>query len=260
MKNTSYKIVLIGSGNVATQLGFALKKSKQNIVQVYSRNIKNAFSLAKLLKSDATNNVSKIISDADIYIIAIKDDEIASIAKKIKIENKIIVHTSGSVAIGVLKNMSKNYGVFYPLQTIAKNKKTNFSKIPICIEANNKSTFEILKQLASKISKHIYNIDSEQRKQIHLAAVFACNFTNQMYAIAEQILKQKKIPFTILYPLISETASKIKHNSPVLTQTGPAKRGDKKVMQEHLKLLSNKKDWAKLYSLISKQIAANKAQ
>jgi len=239
LKSQSLNIVLIGSGNVATQLGISLKNASHKIIQVFSIHKKNANTLAKLLKCDSTDNLSAISKGADIYIISIKDDTIISFTKKLKLNNKIVVHTSGSIEMEVLKFSSKNIGVFYPLQTISKNKKIDFTNIPICIEANNSSTLAILKSLAKSISNNVNSITSKQRKQIHLAAVFACNFSNHLYAIANTILKRNNLPLSLLYPLIDETATKIKHSSPAENQTGPAKRRDKKVMQEHIKLLGS---------------------
>lgn len=255
MKTTPLKIVVLGSGNVATQLSLTLKEAKHTILQVYSKQKSNADNLAKKLKCPATASISKINQHADLYIMAINDDAIKSFASKLSLNNKILLHTSGNVEMNVLKKVTNNIGVFYPLQTIHKSKKINFSNIPICLEANNSTTLKVLRKLAKSISNTIYLVNSDQRKQIHLAAVFACNFSNHLYIIAERILKKNNLPLNILFPLIEETTNKIKHQSPALLQTGPAIRGDNKVMQEHIKLLGNNKDLVTLYKLISKQIA-----
>jgi len=250
-------IILIGSGNVATQLGIAFKNAQCNIIQVYSKQKSTSSKLAKLLKCKSTNNIKSINLSADIYIIAINDDAIKDVAKQLKLKDKIIAHTSGSIDMIALKSTSSNIGIFYPLQTISKSKTIDFSKTPVCIEANNNTTLAILNSLAKKISNNIYVLSSNQRKQIHLAAVFACNFTNHLYIIAEKILQKNKLPLSILYPLIEETAIQIQKQSPTLLQTGPAKRGDKKVMQQHLQQLGVDKELKQLYQLISKQIAEN---
>jgi predicted short-subunit dehydrogenase-like oxidoreductase (DUF2520 family) len=153
----------------------------------------------------------------------------------------------------ILKSAAKNYGVFYPLQTFSKNKKADFKTIPICLEANNTSTLKVIQSLGKSISNNVRTINSEQRKVVHLSAVFACNFTNHFYAIASDILASKKLSLDILKPLIEETANKIKNNSPAKMQTGPAIRGDKKTMNAHLKLLENK-EYKKLYKLMSESI------
>ena len=248
-------ISIIGAGNLATQLGNALHKEGYLISQVYSRTQKNAAVLSKKLNAKPISNLKKLSTDASIYIIAVKDDAVEAVAKQLKLKDKIVVHTSGSVSINVLKNCSKNYGVFYPLQTFSKNKTANFKTIPVCIEASNNSTSTTLQYFAKSISGNVQKINSEQRKKIHLAAVFACNFSNHMYAIAETLLKKDKLSLDLLKPLIEETANKIKDNKPNTVQTGPAIRKDKKTMDGHLKLLSKEKDLQKIYTLISDSIA-----
>lgn len=248
------KISIIGSGNLATQLGLALHKEGYLISQVYSRNKKNASLLSKKIKAEAITDLKKLSKDSSIYIIAVKDDAIEAVAKQLKLLDQILVHTSGSVSMDVLKKSSKNYGVFYPLQTFSKEKKADFKTIPICIEANKKNTSTTLEYFAKSISSNVKRVNSEQRKKIHLAAVFACNFSNHMYAIAEQLLAKDKLSLDLLKPLIEETANKIKENKPSKVQTGPAARNDKKTMDAHLKLLSKEKDLQKIYELISKSI------
>jgi len=248
-----YNIVLIGAGNVATQLGLALKRSNHRILQVYSKHNPSAIELAKKLKSPFTTSLDEINPNADIYIISVKDDAIANVADHIRLTDKTIVHTSGSVDMESIKACSKNYGVFYPLQTFSKSKKAEFKKVPICLEASNKNTFKILETLAKSISHDIHKISSQQRINIHIAAVFACNFTNHFYAIADDILKSNKLSLDLIKPLIAETAEKIKNNSPLDMQTGPAIRGDKKTMEKHLKMITDKK-YKQLYKLISKSI------
>lgn len=251
-------ISIIGAGNVATQLGLTLYGEGYLINQVYSRNKKNAALLSKKLKAEAITDLKKLSKDSSIYIIAVKDDAIESIAKQLKLKDQIVVHTSGSVSMDVLKKSSKNYGVFYPLQTFSKEKKANFKVIPVCIEANNRSTSTTLEYFAKSISSNVQRVNSEQRKKIHLAAVFACNFSNHMYAIAEQLLSKDKLSLNLLKPLIEETANKIKENKPSKVQTGPASRNDKKTMAAHLKLLSKEKDLQNIYKLISISIAKTK--
>jgi len=248
------KISIIGAGNLATQLGLALHNEGYLISQVYSRSQKNASLLSKKLKAEAISDIKKLSSDSTIYIIAVKDDAIESVAKQLKLKDKIVIHTSGSVSMEVLQKSSKNYGAFYPLQTFSKEKQSNFKTIPICIEANNNNTSTTLQYFAKSISSNVKRVNSEQRKKIHLAAVFACNFSNHMYAIAEQLLAKDKLSLDLLKPLIEETANKIKENKPSKVQTGPAIRKDKNTMDAHLKMLSKEKDLKKMYELISKSI------
>jgi predicted short-subunit dehydrogenase-like oxidoreductase (DUF2520 family) len=252
------KIILIGAGNVATQLGIALSDAGYHISQVYSPTKKSSALLAKKLKATAITDLKKIERDAAVYIIAVKDDAIADVAKKLHLKDRIVVHTSGSVSIDVLKNVSKNYGVFYPLLTFTKEKKVDFKTVPFCIEGSNKATSTTLQYFAKSISSNVQLISSEQRKVIHLAAVFACNFSNHMYAIAEGILKKNKLSLDILKPLIEETAMKIRDQSPAKVQTGPAVRGDKKTMEKQLKMLSGSKKLKEIYKLISTDISGSR--
>lgn len=252
--NQHFNITLIGAGNVATQLGLALVKSNHSIIQVYSKKRSSAAVLGKLLNCDFTNSVREINTTSDIYIVAIKDDVIEEISKTLALPDKIIVHTSGSIAMEALKPISKTYGVFYPLQTFSKSKNADFRTIPICLEASDIHTLKTLRALAKSISTNVQNINSEERKTIHLAAVFASNFSNHLYTIAAGILEQNNLSLDILKPLIEETALKIKNNHPAKMQTGPAIRGDKKIMDRHLKLLSHDKKLQDIYKLMSQSI------
>jgi predicted short-subunit dehydrogenase-like oxidoreductase (DUF2520 family) len=255
--STPIKITLIGAGNVATQLGLALYKEGYFISQVYSKTSRSASALSKKIKAEAITDLKKLKQDSSIYIIAVKDDAIAEIVKKLKQQDQIVVHTSGSIPMNILKETSKNHGVLYPLQTFSKGKNINFREVPICIEGNNSSTTKTLEYFAKSISSNVKKVNSEQRKTIHLAAVFACNFSNHMYTIAERILQKNKLSLDLLKPLIEETATKIKNNSPVKMQTGPAIRGDKKIIEEHLKMLSDKK-LKEIYKLMSESIINSK--
>lgn len=257
MNAKAHSIVLIGAGNVSTQIGGALFDAGYFISQVYAPNKSSAEFLSKKINAEAVSDLKKISRDASIYIIAVKDDAITSVAKQLKLKDKIIVHTSGSVSMDVLRSVSKNYGVFYPLQTFSKDKKINFRNIPVCIEASNSGTSTVLQYFAKSISGNVKKVNSAQRKKIHLAAVFACNFSNHMYTIAEALLAKDKLPFNLLKPLIMETADKIKANAPGKMQTGPAIRGDKKTMAEHMKLLAKEKELQKIYKLLSESIIRN---
>ena len=230
MKN----IVLVGSGNVATHLGLSLVNKGYTIKQVWSKQLKNADILAKKLNSTSTDEL-KNLKNADLYIVAVKDDALEAVIQQIKVNN--IVHTSGSIGLEVFDNKFKNYGVFYPLQTFNKEVSLDFSKTPICIEANKK----------------VVKMSSEQRKQLHIAAVFACNFSNHMFAIADKILTQSNIDFKLLLPIINQTVKKLNKNKASEVQTGPAKRKDKKIIESHIKKLSDK-ETKEIYKLISDSI------
>ncbi len=252
------KITFIGSGNVAVHLSEELKSKGFEIIQIFSRTESNAKKLANILNTCYTNDLQKISDKADLYIISVSDDVLPRICKskilKSKIKNKLVVHTSGSSDIDILKDLSSNYGIFYPLQTFSKQRKISFNEVPICIEANNKTNESILKNIANKISNKVLSISSEERKYIHIAAVFACNFTNYFYSIAEQLLNKKNIDFNILLPLINETTKKIKYFNPNDVQTGPAVRNDIKIIEKHLDALKKYPEYEKLYKLISKNI------
>jgi predicted short-subunit dehydrogenase-like oxidoreductase (DUF2520 family) len=160
------------------------------------------------------------------------------LAERIIYREALILHTSGATPLSVFRDF-KQAGVFYPLQTFTKNKPVNFKEIPICVEAKNKEQLEIIKQMAAKLSPAVYEITSDQRKSLHVAAVFVSNFVNFLYTQGEDICRENEIPFEILHPLIKETAVKIKDLSPFDAQTGPAKRGDSDVIKEHLALLND---------------------
>ncbi len=252
--NEINNIVLIGSGNVATNLAIAFHNNGKNIIQVISRSNDTAKILADKVSATYTNTINDINLKADLYIISVNDDAIASIASSLNLENKLVVHTSGSIEIDVLKNTSTNYGVLYPLQTFSKETLVDFKNIPFCIEANNLNNSKAITELAGYLSEDVRLINSNERKVIHLAAVFACNFTNYMYLIAEDILKEQSISFDILKPLILKTAKNIVDSKPENTQTGPAKRNDQKLIEKHLTLLKDNPEYKEIYTIISKSI------
>ena len=245
---------MIGAGNVATHLSTVLHRAGHTIKQVYSRTEKSAKELALKVNSKATSNVSKIYETADLYIVSIKDKVIPLAARSLNIANKNIVHTAGSVPLSVFQE-AKNHGVFYPLQTFSKKRKVSFKEIPICIEANNEEFKQQLIRLANQISESVWQIDSLQRKHLHLSAVFACNFVNHMYAIAKKLVETKEINYKILYPLIKETANKAIVMDPKLAQTGPAVRNDTESMEKHIELLSSCPEIQEIYKMISKNIS-----
>ena len=247
-------IVLLGSGNVATHLGQALKRSGHTMIQVWSRSTENAQVLAGLLQAEAVSDISKLSDSADIYIISVKDDVIAEVAAGIPFKNKLLVHTAGSVEIDVLKDFSADYGVIYPLQTFSKNHEVDLGNVPFILEASSSASGSILKQLAVTISSEVYFLTSEQRQILHLAAVFACNFTNHLYALSDNLLGRHQLKFDLLKPLVMETARKVQAGSPKNVQTGPAVRNDRKVMNKHRELLKGDPDLNHLYQLLSQSI------
>ena len=254
MSANNLRVILIGSGNVATILGEALLKAGVEIVQVYDRKIQQAATLAKKLSAKAIDDLSRVDHKPALIIIAVKDDAIPGIVKKIKVHDGIVVHTSGSVGMNVLKKFPQ-YGIFYPLQTFTSGRKISLENVPICLEAGDYETLFSLSNIAESISTQVYHLDSKQREAVHLAAVFANNFTNCMYAIAEEIVDKNNLPFDILRPLIAETAKKVQSMSPVEAQTGPAMRNDKLVLKKQLSLFKKHPELKKIYVSISSEIA-----
>lgn len=243
------KLILIGTGNVASHLFNTFLNSKEvSIEQVFGRNQEK---LKKFSKYVPVTSLSSEIKEADIYIIAVSDDVIISVAQLLGNKQGIIAHTSGSVSIKALNH--KKAAVFYPLQTFTKNKKIDFSSIPICLEASNKKDLIVLNKLAKNLSNSIFEVSSSQRKKLHLAAVFANNFTNHLFQISKDLCDSEKLPFDILKPLIYETAKKLEDLNPSEAQTGPAKRNDVETMQQHLEQLKDPIH-KKLYQLISESI------
>lgn len=248
------KIVFIGAGNVATHLSKALHNAGFYILQIVSRSENFAKILAGNFNTCYTTDISKIIPDADFYFLCVNDASIETVAQQIKLNNPLLIHTSGSVDINVLSQYSENVGVFYPLQTFSKTKEVNIKEIPICIEANTSQNFLALKELAESISTRIYEINSLQRRYLHLAAVFANNFSNLMFTVAEDLLLQHNVPFELIKPLILETASKATTISPSLAQTGPAVRNDQSTINKHLEMLKDNPQILEIYKLLTDKI------
>jgi len=243
------KVVIIGSGNLASHLIHEFQKSNRiHLVQVYNRNIDK---IQYLKNQVAITSKIADLKDADIYILAISDNAISEFSKKLVLKNKLVVHTSGGLHLNNLKSDSDK-GVFYPLQTFSKNKKVEFSSIPICIEANEQKDIILLEKLAKSISTKCYSINSKQRKSLHVSAVFVNNFVNHLYHIGNEICKEQNIPFELLLPLIEETATKIQSLPPIDAQTGPAKRNDTKTIEEHLALLNANQQ--NIYKLLTNSI------
>ncbi|NDP20340.1 MAG: DUF2520 domain-containing protein [Paludibacter sp.] len=248
------EIVFIGSGSLATHLALALKEKGVTVKQVFSRTKSNAAKLAEKLDCSYTTDLSEIYDKADIYFYALKDSAFHKTLKSFDLPDAIHVHTGGSIPMSEFDGIARKYGVFYPLQTFSKEKEVDFSQIPICIEAVDSETQRILFDLANLLNSKTFLISSEQRKKLHLAAVFACNFSNYMYDISSLILEDIGVGFEILHPLILETALKVQSVTPFKAQTGPAVRFDDKIIKNHLNMLKNRRDLKKIYKLISKDI------
>jgi len=247
------RVVIIGSGNVAQHLIKAFAKSDNiDVIQAFSRNkesLENSIDSSKI-----TTNFDDL-ADADLYIISVSDNAIAEVSHQLNIEKKLVVHTSGSVDIIDLDDKNRK-GVFYPLQTFSKNKEINFGIIPICLEAENNEDYKLLETVAKSISNQVFNINSNQRKALHVSAVFVNNFVNHLYKIGNDICNENNIPFEILQPLILETANKITLLSPNKAQTGPAKRNDTQTINTHLQFLTDENQ-KEIYKILTKSIIDN---
>ena len=247
------KVVIIGSGNVAQHLILAFQKeSSIELVQVFARNKTN---LTHLLDSDKIISDYNQLKEADLYIISVSDDAIHNVSHSLSLKNKLVAHTSGSVAMNDLSETNRK-AIFYPLQTLSKKKEVNFKEVPLCIEAQNESDLKLLNTVASCISDNVFELDSEQRKSLHVAAVFVSNFVNHLYKIGSDICNEHHVPFEILKPLILETAKKVQILSPIEAQTGPAKRKDTTTINKQLAILTveNQKE---IYKILTKSIIDN---
>ncbi len=244
------KVVILGAGNVARHLYLTFTWVKSiSITQIYNHKPKNLTFFKNMVPT--TSNLLEI-QQADIYILALKDHAIKDVSRKLKDYGGLVVHTSGSISMEALSDF-ENYGVFYPLQTFSKNKEVDFNEIPICLEANKDSNLEKLEKLAEAISSHVLRVNSQQRKALHIAAVFVSNFTNHLYSFGAEICRENDLPFEILQPLIKETASKIEVLNPINAQTGPAVRNDQGTITTHLKFLTNEQH-QHIYRILTQSI------
>ncbi len=251
------RIDFIGAGNLAWNLAPALENAGASVRNIYSRKPDNAKKLAnKLYEGQVKLDLNFSETDTDIILIAITDDAIEEVAKEIILSDDIIIaHTSGSKPLATLGYLATpNIGVFYPLQTFTKNQQVNFEEIPILIEGENKLTADKLAQLAKTLSGNVSIISSSQRQQLHLAAVFANNFTNWMLIQSEEIVQNANLDLSILKPLLEQSISKAIQFGSKNVQTGPAKRGDFEVLDTQMELLHQQPKKQEIYKLVSQQI------
>ncbi len=248
------KIVMIGSGNVASYLAASFYQAGHNIDVVYSRTGSNAKKLAGKVNARWCSNIGEIESDAGIWIFALTDQATLDIADKLDFRKALLVHTAGSIPMDIFSGHSDDYGVLYPLQTISGGRPPGVSDVPLCIESNRRNGVKRLRSLAGSISSRVYDVTSDKRKLLHLAAVFACNFTNHMYALAEDIARKADLPFELFHSLIRETADKAIDVGPRKSRTGPAVRNDRVVIEKHLDLLSFSPKLSSLYSQLTESI------
>jgi len=248
------KITIIGAGCVAKAFANEFYRQKFIINEIVSRRIEEAEKLAKEVNAKAVRfGEQEISKEADLYIVSVKDDAITDIRKYIRLENQLIVHTSGSLPMESLKKCSTNYGILYPLQTFSKERNIDMYEVPFFVNANKEDGVKKLFEFASTISKNVHIITDKKLSQIHLSAVFASNFTNYLLKISKDILDNEQIDYKILEPLVKETIQKAFDTDPKLAQSGPAKRGDCTITDKHREMLK-RKDWRALYVLFSGMI------
>jgi len=253
------KISFIGSGNVATVLGRLLKQKNFIINEVVSRDKTHALHLAKELDAIAIDDIKALSKNSDVYIIAVNDDAIEAVSNQLNTSEKIVVHTCGSASINLLRNASKNFGVLYPLQSLRKEI-SYLSAIPFLIDASNNYSKNVIITLAEAISDNIKEANDEQRMQYHLAAIVVSNFTNHLFALAQEYCIANKIEFSLLLPLIEEVINRLKSFKAAEMQTGPAIRGDISTMQKHLALLKDFPQLKNIYEVMSESIAEAKRE
>jgi predicted short-subunit dehydrogenase-like oxidoreductase (DUF2520 family) len=247
------RIVIIGSGNAATVLGRKMIASGHDVIQVFGRNSNAVEELAALLNCGLTTNASQIEMGADMYVMAVADDAIAEVAGSLKLGNKLVVHTAGSVSKDVLKPCSPNYGILYPLQSLRKEME-EIPVIPFLVDGNTPDDLAVISEFASTLSPLVQKASDGQRLKIHLAAVMVSNFTNYLYTLADQYCRQENVDFNMLLPLVTSIAGRIQYFEPATVQTGPAVRHDTKTIDKHLVLLNDHPELKEFYALFTKKI------
>ena len=225
------RIVLVGAGGLGTNLGLALHEAGHDVLAVFSRTMEHAQMLAERIGSQPTDDICALPNEADLFIVSVKDAVLTDVVQQLMQgrEEQYFAHTAGSMSLTLFQGMARHYGVFYPMQSFSKERRINFSEVPVFLEA------------------------SDERRYLHLAAVFACNFANHCYALSAEILQQHGLPFSVMLPLIDETARKVHHLSPLEAQTGPAVRYDLNVISKQQQLLDDP-DMRELYERLSKSI------
>ena len=250
------KIVIVGAGRIAWHLGKRLKSKGLPVAQIISRTPAKAETLGDILHIPWASSPEALLPDADWIILAVRDDAILEVAQSFApyAENALVTHTSGATAGKLLAAYFERFGVFYPLQSFSQEHSPVWSKIPFCVDAALETDLLFLKKIAKIIGNLVYQVNDEQRVFLHVAAVFANNFANHCFAIAEKILDENDLPFELLHPLMEETIAKALQDSPARMQTGPAIRGDKDTIQRHVDLLCQHPQWLALYQKMTLDI------
>lgn len=247
------EVVIIGAGNVANVLGKLIVKRGHKVTQVFSQHIMNAAQLANQIDAVAIDNLNEISLSADIYIIAVVDNAIASVAASLHLSNQLLIHTSGTISKDVLKGSSINYGVLWPLQTLRKEI-TLQPEIPFVVDGCTEEVKTAIISFATQLSAIVIQADEDEKRKLHVAAVFASNFVNHLYALTENYCEKENIDFQLLVPLIIETAERIKMYNPSEVQTGPASRGDSVTIDKQLHDLEKYPFLSRLYLILTNSI------
>lgn len=253
------RVSFIGSGNVATHLALALFDRGNEIGQVWSRNIDHASLLASRVSADPISKLSALAGDADVYVVAVSDDVLFSLANDIRVNNALVLHTSGATPKEVLKYCSRRYGVLWSPQSFVRDMALDYSGLPFCIEGCDSKTEEDIEAFASLISPHVYRTDLKQRQYLHLSAVFVNNFTNGLYGVAQRICREQNVPFEVLHPLILNTANKVTWGDVRYQLTGPAVREDHRTLDAHRRLLAGEPYLLDLYDRLTDLVVKVKA-
>lgn len=249
-------IVFVGAGNLATNVALALYDRGYRIVQVYSRTMSSAQMLADRLEAEAVTDIRAIVADADLYVISVKDSALQSVIGQLcnGTRSGLFVHTAGSIPMDIFKDRAEHYGVLYPMQSFSKQRRVDFTEVPIFIESNGAESLKAIETVAKSLCDKVYTLSSEARKHLHLAAVFACNFVNHCYELSAEVLSKYKIPFDVMLPLVDETARKVHEIAPVDAQTGPAVRYDENVISMQSGLLQTDSRLQEIYDMMSRSI------
>lgn len=256
------RIVMIGAGNVATHICRTLAGKDCSLVQVWSRSWESASELAALTGCEPVVSFDNIVRDADIYIISVVDSALDSVVGRLCAECRqgVFVHTAGTMPMQVFEGRAEHYGVMYPMQTFTKRKRLDFKVIPCFVEASDDGALAVIKRFASLLSDNVYELSGDDRRWLHVAAVFACNFSNACCAMSSRILKEHGLDFSVMLPLVDETMRKLHSLAPEEAQTGPAVREDYNVMDRHMEMLGGDEKLRQVYDMMSKIIIENKKQ
>lgn len=255
------RTVIVGAGKVAWHFAHRLMEKGVPIAQIVNRSEAPGRALAEAVQTTYSTDFQEIATDAEWYILAVKDDALPGVAEKLALQKLVglVVHTSGATPGSLLERHFPRWGVCWPLQSFSLGKKPRWAETPICIHAGRESDLLFLEKMTRRMGANPFRVDDAQRVHLHIGAVFANNFANHCFAVAERILAEHNLPFALLHPIMEETVAKAIANAPAKMQTGPAVRGDAAIMQRQIALLEKHPDWQELYRLISASIAANRA-